>query len=178
MRSEEEGEVTTQNNMDLTRHPASHTTRTYTAVVATDRLRPHPFHQTNSQIAEAQTPPTFPRVSRTQQDGDTHDSDRRHRDYTGCLQLAGGHRPLGTLDPRRDDDVDDDTTPRPFTSLRRRHLDPSPRRFTTPRPVSLFVDIHRQSASVFRRHSAGRHHRTRRRGGRLHHSARPHLRRR
>ena len=46
--------------MDLTRHPASLTTRTHTAAVTTDRLRPHPFHQTNSQNTETQTTPNFP----------------------------------------------------------------------------------------------------------------------
>ncbi|MFD1571212.1 hypothetical protein [Halorubrum laminariae] len=85
--------------MDLTRHPASLTTPNQTAVSIHDRLKPHPFAHDISQITEAQPIPNFPRVSRTQQDGDTHDSDRRQRDHTGHLQLAGGHTPLGTLSP-------------------------------------------------------------------------------
>ena len=44
--------------MDLTRHPASLTTPIQTTVSIHDRLRPHPFHHTNPQIAEAQTPRT------------------------------------------------------------------------------------------------------------------------
>ena len=160
-----------------TRHPASLTASTQTMVKNTDWLNPHSFSRRTFRQLRQETVHSFTRSVRPNETV-TMTTPIGITEVTGTTPVGWWPHTYNSLDSWRCDAADVDNTTLPFRPARRSHLDPSHRRFTTRQPVSGTRDIYRQSASMLRRHSAGRHHRTRRRGGQLHHSARPHLRRR